>query len=190
MALPKEREKYSWADYLSWPESERWELIRGEAYSMSPAPSRTHQAICGEMYAQIRAFLKGHECQLFFAPFDVKLSEAENDDAPTVVQPDIVLCCDRNKISERGITGSPDLVVEVVSPASGIMDRKVKYDLYEASGVAEYWLVDPEAKVLEIYRRDAAGGSFIRFGAFSLEDRPGVAALPGFEMDLEAVFSA
>lgn len=189
MAIPKEHQKYSWADYLSWPEGERWELIEGEAWAMSPAPSRTHQVISGEIFAQLHDFLRNKACRVFIAPFDVKLSAADEDDAPTVVQPDVVLCCDKEKISERGITGPPDLVVEVVSPASGIMDRKLKYGLYEKAGVGEYWLVEPVTKVLEIYRREEGGAQFKRIGAFSSGDTPGVAALPGFELDCEAVFS-
>ena len=190
MAPPKEHEKYSWADYLSWPEGERWELVEGEAWAMSPAPSRTHQALITEISKQIAIFLDGHPCRVFVSPLDVKLSADDEDDAPTVVQPDVVVCCDEEKISERGITGPPDLVVEVVSPTSGIMDRKIKYGLYEKAGVGEYWLVDPGIKVLEIYRREEGGSYFKRFGAFTSGDTPGAAALPGFALDCEAVFSA
>ena len=189
MALPKAHEKYSYADYRSWPENERWELIEGEAWAMSPAPGSTHQGIVVELGRQLANFLEDAECEVFVSPLDVKLSAEAEDDAPTVVQPDVIVCRNDEKITEEGINGAPDLVIEVVSPSSGVMDRKTKFGLYESRGVAEYWIVDPEEQVVEIYRR--SGGTlqkFTREGAFSREDRPGVAALPGFEMDLSRVF--
>ncbi len=189
MALPKAHEKFSYADYRSWPESERWELIDGEAWAMSPTPSSTHQGIVTELGRQLANFLEESGCQVFVAPLDVKLSDPEEDDAPTIVQPDIIVCCDEQKISEQGIQGAPDFVIEVVSPSSGVMDRKIKFSLYEDNNVGEYWIVDPEERVVEVYRSTGEGKqSFLRIGAFSRDDRPGITALPGFEMDLSRVF--
>lgn len=186
MALPKEYERYSWEEYRSWPEEERWELIEGVAWDMSPAPSRTHQQILVDLVSQFHIFLRDSECEVFAAPFDVKLTEEVEDAAPTVVQPDMVLCCDGDKLTEWGMQGAPDLVVEIVSPASGRKDRKQKFSLYERHGVGEYWIVDPEEKVVEIYRHD--GARFQRLGAYGPEDRPGVRVLPGFELDLADTF--
>ena len=186
MALPKEYERYSWQDYLSWPEGERWELIDGVAWCMSPAPSRVHQQMLGELFRQFANFLTDVECEVFVAPFDVKLSSEAEDDTPTVVQPDMVVCCDREKLTDQGMSGAPDLVLEIVSPASGIRDRKDKFVVYERFGVCEYWIVDPDESVLEVYRH--TGKKLERFGAYGTEDRPAAAALPGFEADLKRVF--
>jgi len=129
MALPKEYERYSWGEYRSWPEEERWELIDGVAWDMSPAPSRNHQQILVDIVSQFHMAFKDSGCEVFAAPFDVKLTEEDEDDAPTVVQPDVVLCCDEDKLTEWGMQGAPDLVVEIVSPASGRKDRKQKFAL-------------------------------------------------------------
>ncbi|MFP4180332.1 MAG: Uma2 family endonuclease [Spirochaetaceae bacterium] len=186
MALPKEYERYSWDEYCSWPEDERWELIEGTAWDMSPAPSRRHQQILVNIVSQLYLALKDSSCEVFAAPFDVKLSEKNEDLSPTVMQPDVVLCCDGDKLTEWGMQGAPDLVVEIVSPASGRKDRKQKFSLYERYGVREYWIVDPDEQVMEIYRH--TGERFERIGAYGPEDRPGVAALPGFELDLSETF--
>ena len=189
MAVAKAHEKYSYADYRSWPEEERWELIDGEAFAMSPAPSSTHQRIVGEIFVQIHAFLSNTECAVFVSPLDVKLSTVEEDDAPTVVQPDIIVCCDKEKITEQGINGAPDLVIEVVSPSSGVKDRKTKFDLYENRGVGEYWIVNTEEKVIEIYRRIVENPKkFTRTEACSRDDRPGIAAFPVLKWTLPRSF--
>ena len=186
MAIPKEHECYSWQNYLSWSEEERWELIDGIAWSMSPAPSRTHQQILGELFRQFANFLIDAECEVFIAPFDVKLSSEADDDAPTVVQPDLVLCCDREKLTEEGMTGTPDLVVEIISPSSGFRDRKDKFNVYDRFGVGEYWIIVPQERVLEVYRHN--GKKLERFGAYSQNDIIIPAVLPGFEVELERIF--
>ena len=187
MAIPREFETYSWKDYRSWSEEERWELLEGIAWSMSPAPSRTHQKLLGELFTQFYNFLEGTECEVYAAPFDVKLSPETEDDAPTVVQPDIVLCCDPDKLTDWGLQGAPDLVTEIVSPDSGRKDRREKFRLYERYGTGEYWIVDPDEEVVEVYRR--VKDRFERTGAYGPEDRPGAKALPGFECDLSRVFT-
>ena len=171
MAPAKEYERYTWDDYCSWPEEERWELIDGVAWDMSPAPSRIHQQILVDFVSRFHMALENSDCEVFAAPFDVKLSEESEDDAPTVVQPDVVLCCDGDKLTEWGMQGAPDLIIEIVSPASGRKDRKQKFSLYKRYGVREYWIVDPDEQVLEIYRHD--GKRFERIGAYDPEDRPG-----------------
>ncbi|MFP4180617.1 MAG: Uma2 family endonuclease [Spirochaetaceae bacterium] len=186
MALPKEYERYSWDEYRSWPEDERWELIEGVAWDMSPAPSRNHQQILVEIVRQFANATWSSDCEVFAAPFDVKLSEEKEDAAPTVVQPDVVLCCDGDKLTEWGMQGPPDLIIEIVSPASGRKDRKQKFSLYERYDVGEYWIVDPEEQVVEIYHNK--GKRFDRIGAYGPEDRPGVEALPGFELNLAETF--
>jgi len=127
----------SWQDYLSWPDEERWEIIDGTAYAMSPAPSTKHQKIAGRMFSRLDQQLSGKPCQPFIAPTDVKLSEQD------VVQPDIFVVCDLARITPSHIDGAPDVVIEVLSPATSSRDLREKKALYEKSGVLEYVLVDP-----------------------------------------------
>jgi Uma2 family endonuclease len=187
MQLPKEAERYSWADYLAWPEGERYELIDGVAYAMSPAPRRRHQETSRAIFRQIDGSLVGKPCEAYFAPFDVKLSAEIDDDVPTVVQPDITVTCDRTKLTEQGMAGPPDLVIEVVSPDSGLIDRRRKFDLYERFGVKEYWIVDQDERVVEVYRL-GTDGSYRRIGAFGPEDTVAAEAVPDLAISLKEVF--
>lgn len=144
---------HTYGDYLTWPEDVRYELIDGEAYLMAPAPSVSHQEIAGEVYHQLRAALRGKPCRALIAPVDVRLPKADETDEhiDTVVQPDVLLVCDEKKVSERGVRGAPDWVLEVISPASAGHDQVQKLRLYERYGVREYWLVQPWGKVLTVY---------------------------------------
>ena len=188
MPQPKEAERYSWSDYLAWPEGERYELIDGIAYAMSPAPRRRHQEIGGEIFRQMANALKDKPCRAYDAPFDVKLSADTDDDAPTVVQPDITVTCDRAKLTEQGMTGPPDLVIEIVSPESGLIDRRRKFDLYERFGVKEYWIVDQDEKVVEVYRL-SEDGPYRRVGAFGPEDTVAAESVPELAVSLAEVFA-
>ena len=145
VALKKGR-RHTYQDYLAWPDEERWELIEGVAYDMSPAPSVKHQRIVWNIVGNISNYLGSHEkCRGFSAPTDVVLDEHN------VVQPDVFVVCDSAKIGERAITGAPDLVIEVVSPATEVKDRREKKAVYEKFGVAEYILVFPEREYVERY---------------------------------------
>jgi Uma2 family endonuclease len=188
MQLPREAERYSWSDHIAWPEGERYELIDGVAYAMSPAPRRRHQEASRAIFRQIDGSLAGEPCEAYFAPFDVKLSPDDDDDAPTVVQPDITVTCDRTKLTEQGMTGPPDLVIEIVSPDSGLIDRRRKFDLYERFGVKEYWIVDQEERVVEVYRL-GNDGSYRRVGAFGPEDTVTAEAVPDLSVSLAEVFA-
>ena len=129
--------RYTVADYMNWPDEERWELIDGVAYDMSPAPTIKHQNIAGGLYSMLREKLKGKTCQPFIAPVDVVLSAVD------VVQPDVIVVCDPNKITERNIQGPPDWVAEVLSPSTARKDLREKKALFERSGVKEYVVFDP-----------------------------------------------
>ena len=122
MSTARRKERYSWKDYLSWSDDERFELIDGTAYAMSPAPRRK-QRMVSELNRQIANALLESSCRVYPAPFDVKLSGEEADEAPTVVQPDLTVVCDEDKLTEQGVSGAPDLVIEIVSPESGYHDR-------------------------------------------------------------------
>jgi len=157
MAIPEKSidVKFNYKLYQSWPENERWELIEGKAFDMSPAPNSDHQVISGEIFGNIWQFLKDKSCKVFSAPFDVRLTDGENSDEQdieTVVQPDIAVICDKNKIDKKGCLGAPDIVVEILSPSTGYKDETSKLALYEKYGVKEYWIVNPGAKYIMIYR--------------------------------------
>ena len=188
MKSAKTEERYTYQDYLSWPEGEHCELVDGVAYAKSPAPSYTHQKTSGEICRQMANQLLHRECQLFAAPFDVKLTDPDQDDAPTVVQPDIMVGCDPDRFNPRGHLGAPDLVVEIVSPDSGVADRKRKYALYEQYGVREYWIVDPEEGVVEVYLLDKTG-CYSRRSAYGPEETLSATAVTELSVDLTLVLS-
>jgi len=130
LALKNNNERWTYADYLTWPDDERWEIIDGVAYAMSPSPGKRHQELFGELFRQIANFLKGKSCKVFAAPFDVRLSDistASDNYAETVVQPDIFVVCDKNKLDERGCKGAPDLIIEISSPSTGKNDLTIKF---------------------------------------------------------------
>jgi Uma2 family endonuclease len=155
MSLAKRDAAYhTYADYLTWPEDVRYELIDGAAYLMAPAPTLDHQDIAGEIYFQLRRALAGKPCRAFIAPVDVRLPKAGEEDelVDTVVQPDVLVVCDRAKLDRRGVRGAPDLVVEVLSPSTASHDHVLKRRVYERAGVKEYWLVHPADRIVTIYR--------------------------------------
>ena len=152
MALPAEEWHYSFADALTW-EDERFELIDGEVYMMSP-PLRVHQEISGELFTQIHDYLKGKQCKVYPAPFAVRLFEEAGDapeDVDTMVEPDITVVCDPEKLDKYGCRGAPDMVIEILSPPTRRHDLAVKYRLYQRAGVREYWIVDPDTRTVQVF---------------------------------------
>ena len=139
------QERFTYRQYRTWPDSERWELIEGHAWAMSPAPMTRHQELSGKLFLDIGIFLKGKPCKVYDAPFDILFPKGEesDDEVQTVVQPDIVVICDRSKITKRGGRGAPDWVIEILSPRTAKKDFETKHRLYERHGVREYWIVDP-----------------------------------------------
>ena len=147
--------KYSYADYLLWKIKERVELFKGMIAEMSPAPNPTHQRVLRELFTVFELFFSNQKCELFFAPIDVRLlnkNKSTNDNKIyTVVQPDLIVVCDEEKIDERGCLGAPDLVVEILSPGNSNKEMNIKYELYEEAGVKEYWMIHPTERQLLIY---------------------------------------
>ena len=139
----KTKKGFTYADYLTWPDDERWELIDGEAYNMTPAPTTRHQNIVYNISFILKSKLPNKSCRPFVAPTDVVLSEHD------VVQPDVFVVCDEKKIAEANIQGAPDLIVEVLSPVTALKDKREKKNLYEKYGVKEYIIVDPAAQYVE-----------------------------------------
>ncbi len=186
----KTDDHYTYGDYLTWPEGERWELINGVAWNMSPAPSRAHQVLLGQLHLLFGGWLTGKPCQVYLAPFDVILpadSNQASNEVDTVVQPDLSVFCDSSKLTEAGARGAPDLVVEILSPWTSKKDLNDKFALYERRGVREYWVVDPAGSV-QIYRRATDG----RYGDPDILVRTGTAVshvLEGFTVDIGSLFS-
>lgn len=178
---------YTWSDYLQWPERPRLELIDGDAVAMSPAPGLGHQDVVGEIFSQAKQFLEGHPCRVFVAPVDVRLPRADEADEriDTVVQPDVLVVCDPSKLSDRGVRGAPDWVVEVIGRGSASHDQTRKRRVYERSGVREFWLVHPMDRVVTIYRHD--GQAYGRPDVLDLEGTTEVAVVPGLVIDWERV---
>lgn len=173
--------RYTWSDYQSWPDGERWEILGGVAHAMSPAPSTSHQSVVLRLASRIEQYLAGKPCRPFIAPTDVRLSEFD------VVQPDILVVCDPAKIAAGHIEGAPDLIVEILSPATATRDLREKKALYETGGVGEYIVVDP----LEHYAIRfllGADGSYDKGTVVAADERLVCATLDGIEIPLWAVF--
>ena len=175
----RDHDHHTYAEYLNWPEDCRYELLDGVAYLMAPAPTLEHQDVAGEIYFQLRWALEGKPCRAFIAPVDVRLPKADEADEriDTVVQPDVLVVCDEAKLDRRGVRGAPDLVVEVLSPATASHDQLLKRRVYERAGVLEYWLVHPADRVLTVYR--LVDGQFGKPDVHELLGQTPVGVLPG-----------
>ena len=146
---------YSYADYLLWRFKERVELFKGKVFEMSPAPNRKHQEVSLLITRYLDRFFEHQKCGLYVAPFDVRLinftKSTANSKVFTVVQPDLCVVCDQSKLDKKGCIGSPDLVVEIISPGNSKKELGVKFNLYEENGVLEYWIVNPLEQTVLIY---------------------------------------
>ncbi|MBD3268103.1 Uma2 family endonuclease [bacterium] len=181
MVLPKLDQTYTYADYLEWPDEERWELLDGQPVMMVPSPGTTHQKLARNLTRLLGNVLVGHPCQLFPAPMDVVLSQAN------VVQPDVFIVCEADKILEHAIQGAPDVIFEILSPSSQKLDRAEKRDLYERYGVKEYCIVDPALKLVEMYRL-ATNGFYQKSQILDENEKLELASLPGITLQLQEVF--
>lgn len=154
MPLPKNK-LYTSEDYWNLPEGERAELIGGKFYAMAP-PNRIHQELISAFTQIFRNYIdsNGGSCKVYPAPFAVNLNADDED----WVEPDISVICDKGKLTDRGCSGAPDFIIEIVSPASRRHDYSTKNTLYSDAGVREYWIVDPAKERTTVYRyeEDAA----------------------------------
>ena len=181
--------RYTYADYLTWQFDEFVELIKGRVFRMSPAPQSAHQAISFNIGGIIHQLLRGKTCRGFAAPFDVRLTTAGpngDNQVTTVVQPDLCVVCDPTKIDRRGCIGAPDWIIEILSPGNATHDIRVKFDLYEETGVGEYWIVFPEEKNVAAYV--LTDGRYQLRGEFYQPGPIPVHTLPGFSMEWDEVF--
>ncbi|WP_197056131.1 Uma2 family endonuclease [Flavobacterium gilvum] len=181
---------YSYADYLTWKFQERVEIFKGKLFKMSPAPSTSHQKVSMKLTKFILQKFSNHPCNLFAAPFDVRLLDKKkttNDsEIFTVVQPDLCVICDENKLDQRGAFGAPDLVIEILSPGNSKKELKYKFDLYEEAGVLEYWIVNPEDKTFLIYV--LKDNQFIGLHPLIEEDQIKSPLFPQLDFVLEEIF--
>jgi len=188
--LQKELDRvFTYKDYLTWNDNERWELINGVAYNMTPAPSVNHQRVSRQLLLQIGNFLSDKPCEVFSAPLDVRLPEAneKDEDIKNVVQPDMFVVCDSSKLDEKGCKGAPDLIIEIVSPSSASIDNIKKLQQYEKNGVKEYWIVHPIYKIVTIYKI-MENGLYGKPETYSEKDKIEVELLKGLIVDLSLVF--
>ena len=182
---------YTYADYLTWQMEEMVELIRGKVFRQAAAaPRRIHEELTVILVTRFYAFLKGSNCKVYTAHFDVRLpvTSKSHEDIDTVVQPDLCVVCDPEKLDELGCVGATNLIVEILSPGNNKKELKHKYEVYESAGVREYWIIHPDERTLLIYTLD--NGHYIASRLFTSGDRIGSISLPGFELDLDEVFGA
>ena len=186
-----ESKRYTYADYLTWLDDKRRELINGFIHLMS-APNELHARISVNWGYWAGAFvrkLKG-KCRIYHAPFDVRLpknNETDDDKIYNVVQPDICVICDLYKIDEKGCIGAPDLIVEVLSPSTLKYDWNFKFNLYETAGVKEYWIVDPKARVVNVFLMQS-DGKYDLGTVYECNQKAPVHIFKGLEIDLNELF--
>ena len=146
-------DSYTYEDYLRFSDDDRVEIIDGIVYDMSPAPLRKHQSISRELFLKIGNYLAQQSCEIYSAPFDVVFSEKGKKDSEikNVVQPDLSIICDKNKLNDKGCLGAPDWIIEILSPSTSSKDLNEKYFLYEKFGVKEYWIVEPSEQIVLVY---------------------------------------
>lgn len=181
---------YSYADYLTWKFQERVELLKGKIFKMSPAPNVLHQSVSTQLQGRLFQLLRDKPCYLFSAPFDVRLYDSKkskrNEDVFTVVQPDLCVICDPNKLDEHGAIAAPELVIEILSPGNSKKEMKYKYDLYEEARVMEYWIVDPVYKTVLVYVLE--NGKFVGQHPLIEDDKIVSRLFPELDFELKGVF--
>ena len=178
--------QYTYADYLLWQFSERIELLRGFIKKMSPAPSRKHQDYSRNLSFSILKIIEKSPCKMYIAPFDVRLPIPSAKKDTTVVQPDICIICDLTKLDDYGCNGAPDLIVEILSPGNSKHDADTKFRLYEEAGVQEYWMVEPEEKLVLIYTLQ--NGIYIGLKPFSEGEIINSPSFPELKIEVDAIF--
>ncbi len=193
MAAPRLNQKYTYADYLTWDDGRRWELIEGIPYelafgdvkNMSPAPSRKHQAVSTSLLGAILPFVKKKGCSIFTAPFDVRFSE--DDESETVVQPDLSIFCDKGKLDDRGAHAAPDWVIEILSPGTAQKDLHTKLLLYQKYQVPLYWIVDPDKELVLVNTLDGTG----KYGipeSYAIGDKLKASLFEEMELEVAVIF--
>ncbi len=182
--------KYTYTDYLTWPESEKWEIIDGIPY-MQAAPTWQHQALSREIMTQFNIFLKGKPCQIFAAPFDLRLPSANEKDEKTtnVLQPDLLVICEKDGLQGTGYFGVPNLIIEISSSSTIRNDKILKFNKYEIARVNEYWIVEPEGKFISVFTLQE-NNRYGRPELYTETDKIKVSIFPDFLIDLFPIFDS
>jgi len=182
------RSDYTYADYLKFTFDEAVEIIRGQIFKMSPAPKSYHQQISSRLFLPLGNFFVNKNCELFHAPFDVVLpvKNQKKNTSTTVVQPDLCIICDLDKIDEAGCTGAPDLIIEILSDSTSKKDLNDKYSIYEECGVKEYWIVMPKQQLVEIF--SLQNGKYQRIKTYTKDEAVQSLVFPELSIGLEKVF--
>ena len=186
--LQMQEEYYTYDDISAMDDDIRRELIDGVIYNMA-SPLNVHQDISMEISRQLSNFLRGKKCKVYHAPFDVRLNaDKANKKDDTVVQPDILVICNRSILDPqgRGCKGAPDFVIEILSPSTAYMDRHIKFKKYLEAGIREYWIVDPAYKLVEAHI--LVNGIYTK-RTYGNTDSISVHVLDGCEIDLSIVFA-
>ncbi len=180
---------YTYSDYLLWQFEERVELLRGKIRQMA-APNRYHQRVSGKIQHFLSIALWKSPCHLYDAPFDVRLTrfnKLKNKEVTTVVQPDLCVICDTQKLDARGCIGAPDLIIEILSPGNSRTEMKDKFELYEEAGVLEYWVVSPVEKNVLVWKLNEAG-KFIGLQPKVEGDILTTSIVPNLALELNEIF--
>ena len=182
----EENGHYTYNDYLGWEGPERYQLINGEVFQMA-SPSVEHQAILMELALQFGNWLRGKPCRVFAAPLDVRLFPEDDESDDTVVQPDMLVVCNRNKLAKGSVNGPPDIAVEIVSPSTSKKELFLKFEAYLNAGVQEYWVIEPEQRLVQVHVY--ANGRFISSGYKEDASVPST-VLQGFSVTLKTLWAA
>jgi len=185
---------YSYADYLTWQLAETVELIKGKIMAMSPAPNLKHQNAITNLGGWLYQYFHKRPCKLFYAPFDVKLynsqkSKLSDQDVFSVVQPDLCVICDKDKLTEQGCNGAPDWIIEILSPGNSKKEMRLKYDLYQENGVTEYWLVYPYEQAVYQFVLDQTTEKYQLFAMVAGDELATPFLFPELHIDLADVFA-
>ncbi len=185
---------YSYADYLTWRLKDAVELIKGKIMLMSPAPNVGHQRISADINGMLYNYFKHRPCQFFAAPFDVRLydrtkSILANKDITTVVQPDICVICDKDKLDEQGCNGAPDWIIEILSKGNSKKEVKTKHALYAESGVIEYWLIYPYEEVIQQFVLNDETAQYQLHNSYAGDDVAVPYLFPDLVIDLPTLFN-
>lgn len=183
---------YSYADYVTWQLNEAIELIKGKIWMMAPAPNANHQRLSMYLSSQLFNYFRHQPCQVFAAPFDVRLYDRKksilaSQDITTVVQPDICVICDPDKLDEQGCNGAPDWIIEIVSKGSSKKDAQIKHALYAESRVTEYWLVFPYEAIIQQFVLNEHG-QYQLLCSFAGDDWAASHFFPDLSIDLSELF--
>jgi len=185
LARKRENGNYTYEDYLSWDDDERWEIIDGWAYMMA-APNEEHHDISWALSLKLESYFRGKPCKPYAAPFEVRLfPHNKRQREQGLVQPDLFVVCDRNKSDGQRINGAPDLVVEILSPATSSYDCVTKLNKYKKAGVKEYWIVDPGNRIVHVCMLQIESDDPV---IYDKDDTLKSVTFPGLEIPLGGIF--